>query len=250
MICKNCQHNFEGKFCNNCGQSASVQKINFTHLLYEIPHGIFQINRGIFFTIKELFIRPGITVREYLEGKRKQHFKPLAFVFLMCTIYAFLAYFTDHSTFIRDAVTGFMEGGKSSDKNKSYTILIWLADHFAYATLLLLPFFSLASYIFFFKSKYNYVEHLVLNMFLTGQQVLIYVLFSCLHFFFHGIDDFVQGISFFASILLTFRMFFQFFATKNAFLKITLTLLTYVFYLIFIMLLLIPISFLEDLIKY
>lgn len=54
--CKNCENQFEGHFCNQCGQKANVQRINFSYLVNEFSKGIFQIERGLFFTIKELFV--------------------------------------------------------------------------------------------------------------------------------------------------------------------------------------------------
>lgn len=65
--CKNCNHNFKGNFCNNCGQTANTHEINFTSILHEIQHGIFHIDKGILYTSKELFRRPGHTIREYLD---------------------------------------------------------------------------------------------------------------------------------------------------------------------------------------
>ena len=56
--------------------------------------------------------------------------------------------------------------------------LKWFSDHKTYIVLAIIPLFSVASYLAFLKSKYNYVEHLVLNFYTTGQQMLIYLMFS------------------------------------------------------------------------
>ena len=95
MICKNCDHDFDGDYCNNCGQKSTVQNINFKFLIDEISNTVFQVNRGLFFTVKELFVRPGHSIREFLNGKRKQHFKPLAFVLVVSTIYVLVTYPSD-----------------------------------------------------------------------------------------------------------------------------------------------------------
>ncbi len=63
MICKNCKQNFNGNFCNNCGQNSNVRKIDVKYLIDEIPNSIFQINRGFLFILKELFTRPGDSIR-------------------------------------------------------------------------------------------------------------------------------------------------------------------------------------------
>lgn len=75
MICKNCNTNFKGNFCNNCGQSCNIERINAKYLLAELSLFLLQLERGIFFTIKELFLRPGHCIREYLDWISYSDFK-------------------------------------------------------------------------------------------------------------------------------------------------------------------------------
>ena len=88
MKCKNCDQNIDTNFCPNCGQSAKVGEINLSYFLQEMTDSLFQINRGFFFTMRELFIRPGESIREYLSGKRNNHFTPIAYVLTLSTIYS------------------------------------------------------------------------------------------------------------------------------------------------------------------
>lgn len=236
MTCKNCGQNFEGNFCNNCGQNSNVQKINLSYLVDEISNSVLQVNRGILFTIKELFIRPGHSIREFLEGKRKQHFKPLAFVLLVSTVYVLLTYFTGTKTFLGDTITGISEAisSKGQELSKSVKILNWLANNYAYSTLLLLPIFSFASYLSFKKAKYNYFEHLILNFYITGQQIVIYLIFTFLFYAINSESYLLQGLPFIFSLLFTFFVFIQFFKSQKLVTKIFHTLLTYILYYIFI----------------
>lgn len=174
MICKNCEAVFEGNFCYKCGQSSKVRKINIRYFLDEIPNSIFQINRGILFTVKELFIRPGHSIREFVEGKRKNHTKPIAFLLLTSTLYVLLNYFLGQQTFLGE----FIEGVKSFDKNNDAEILNIISKNQAYLIFIILPFFSIASYLAFIKSKYNLFEHIILNLYITGQQMLVYMMYS------------------------------------------------------------------------
>lgn len=230
MICKNCENNFNGKFCNNCGQSSNVGKIDFKYLIYEIPNSIFQLNRGFLFTIKELFTRPGHSIRHFLNGKRKQYFKPLAFVFLASTLYVISTYWLEKNTILSEFISGVTIALNNDNTTEllSTKFLNWLANNHAYATLILLPFFSLASYLAFIKSKYNYFEHLVLNFYITGQQMIIYLIFS----FVLLEDNYLQFIPIILGVLFTFWTFYQFFETKKFYTKILLTLITYIYFLI------------------
>ncbi len=236
MICKNCEQNFEGNFCNNCGQNSNVQKINFNYLVDEISNSVLQVNRGILFTIKELLIRPGHSIRGFLEGKRKQHFKPLAFVLLISTVYVLVMYVMDKNTFLGDSISGALAAisEKGIEASTTLKILNWLANNHAYTTLLLLPIYSFASYLAFIKTKYNYFEHLILNFYIVGQQMVIYLIFSLLYFAF-GIDSyFLETVPLILSMIFMFWTFIQFFQSKKLVTKIFLTLLTYFLYFLFI----------------
>lgn len=173
MICKNCGHHFSGNYCSNCGQKSNIKKIDYNYLIHELPSSIFQINRGFLFTVLKLATRPGHSVREFLDGKRKNYFKPVPFLFLTSTIYIFFNYLIANDTFMDD----FIAGIKLSELNNNNS-LKWFSDNKTYLVLAIIPLFSVASYLAFLKSKYNYVEHLVLNFYTTGQQMLIYLMFS------------------------------------------------------------------------
>lgn len=164
MNCRNCGHSIDGKFCKNCGQNSKVDRIDFRNLLNEISESIFQINKGFFYTLKELFIRPGSSLNEFLDGKRKNHFKPVAYVLTLSTVYFLISQVTNQNTWIEDLISGWTDGataGKSG--NEIPKILTWFAKNYAYSTLLLLPVFSIASYLSFLKFGKNYLEHIVVN---------------------------------------------------------------------------------------
>ncbi|MDZ7723602.1 MAG: DUF3667 domain-containing protein [candidate division KSB1 bacterium] len=230
MICKNCGQKFDGNYCNNCGQNSNVEKIDFKYLLIEIPNSIFQLNSGFLFTVKELFTRPGHSIRQFLKGKRKQHFKPLAFVFLASTLYVISTYLLGKNTFLSEIISGITDGLNNDNSTELSTtnFLKWLANNHEYATLIFLPFFSLASYLAFIKSKYNYFEHLVLNFYVTGQQMIIHLIFS----FVLLKDNYLQGIPVIIGVLFTFWTFYQFFDTKKFYTKIFLTFIAYIYFII------------------
>jgi len=237
IICKNCGNSYEGQFCNECGQKAQTSAINFKYVLNEIGSSVFQLEKGLFYTIKELFIRPGHSIREYLEGKRVKHFRPISFLFLTSTIYALVAYYFDLQTVASDMVDG-MIGGLTDDYNDpvaatSNTLIFmkWLVAHPAYFALFLFPLFSLASYITFIKSGYNYFEHLILNAYLTGQQAIVYMIFlPIVHMV--GETYLVAVIELACATSLTFWTYITFFKGYSVLSKVLLTILTYVLYFV------------------
>ncbi len=235
MNCKNCDQLVEGNFCSNCGQNSKVGRFNFLTFIKEVSGSIFQLNRGILFTAKELFIRPGKTIREYLGGKRKRHFKPLAYTFTLSTILYFLSKYLGGETQISDFIEGF-NGDENEFKNfpEFLSQLDWLAKNYSYTILMLLPLNSLASYIAFKGFGYNYLEHLVLNAYITGQQAIIYLIVSLLKLGDLN-SEIMATLSFLSSITYTFIVFWQFFSTGKKFSRILRFILTY--FLDFILLL-------------
>ena len=234
MNCKNCEQIVEGKYCSNCGQSSAVSKVNLTSFVAELSESIFQVNRGLIYTIKELFIRPGHSIRAFLEGKRKYHFKPIAYTFLLSTIYFFLSQYFESGTFVSDFVEGWSSAfaGNEEDTHDA-TALNWFADNYAYTMLLLLPFFSLASFLAFIRSGYNYLEHFVLNAYITGQQAIIYLMMSLLTVFTEN-TDLISSLTFFVSMLYNIIVFLQFFVKQSTWRFIVNILLNYILNLIFI----------------
>lgn len=239
MTCKNCGHNFNNIYCGNCGQKSDIRRVNLSYLISEISNNIFQVNHGMFYTIKELFIRPGHSIREFLNGKRKSHLKPLNFVLLVSGIYVFITYFTSQKIFLEDFLSGiiavFNEREDEIKLSRTLKLLTWMSNNFNYSTLLLLPFFSFASYITFLKNKYNYFEHLVLNIYITGQQIIFYLVFSLLFFVFKTENYFTQIVPIIISVLFVFWTFIQFFEKEKTLTKIILTISTYILYFFSIM---------------
>lgn len=84
--CKNCSLNFEGNYCPQCGQSAHEHRIDAKYILHDVPHSIFHVDQGFFYTLKSMFTRPGAMVQDFLEGKRVKYFRPLAYVVIMSAI--------------------------------------------------------------------------------------------------------------------------------------------------------------------
>jgi len=213
MICKNCNNNFEGNFCNECGQPASTHDLNFHFLVHDIQHGLLHLDKGFVYTIKELFKRPGHTIREYVKGKRVSHFKPVSLILVLAGTYGLLSHFF-HINILGDTFqVGDTGEGAEKLKHALSEFSDWVASHFALVSLLTLPIFTLGTFIGFWKKGYNLSEHFVLNAYLTGQRLLLHVLFFPVIYFSNKtswqkpIDSFLNLIV----VIVTLWTMFQFF---------------------------------------
>ena len=85
--CLNCNKLIKSNFCPDCGQSAKTHRFSLQHFfVHDLVHGIFHLDKGFFFTIKELFTRPGHTIREYIEGKRAKHFNYVSLIIMIIAL--------------------------------------------------------------------------------------------------------------------------------------------------------------------
>lgn len=233
-VCKNCGEPAERNYCSTCGQKTSVGKITVSNILDEVATGIFQVDRGFFYTLIALFRRPGHAIQEYLDGKRKKYFRPVAYVLTLSTVYFLVSQVTGKATWLDDIITGWSNGAlNSEEQTKVPTVLRWFSANFAYTTLLLLPLFSLASFLSFRKFGRNYAEHLVINTYTTGQQALIYSAFALVRTVFD--HEVLEMLQFLAAISYVFWVFWQFFREGNRIFNILRSLLTYILYLLFSM---------------
>ena len=91
IACLNCDTPLTDRFCAHCGQPAATHRLTMGHLLHEIPHSIWHVDKGLLYTLRGLLLRPGPTVVGYLRGQRARHFAPLSLLLLVTGIASFLA---------------------------------------------------------------------------------------------------------------------------------------------------------------
>lgn len=218
MNCKNCGNSINENFCSYCGQRTSVSVINFSTIKDEFQDNIFQINRGFLFTIKELTVRPGHAIRDFINGKRKPFYKPLSFLLVTTTIYIFTAYILDIESFLANFLNSMLEGWNSAGSENEVAlqsdegIIGWLKTNQTYLVFCLVPIYALSSFIIFIKNKYNYYEHLVLQIYITGQQFLIASVLTCILLFYKDLAGEVVAI---VSICYSLFVYYQFFKEKK-----------------------------------
>ena len=209
--CLNCSQTFKGKYCNNCGQPAETHAINIHFLWHDIQHGLFHFDKGVLYTTKVLFIQPGNSIREFIDGKRVQHFKPFSFIIIMSALYGLLYHFSHIKAMPDLSFSGTFNGYLDIEKSNE-----WVISHIAWIKLYTLPLMALGSYIAFRKYGYNFIEHLVINAFLSGQLITIRILlFPLMYVFYYSptlnidIVLIAENIICFIYVILTLFQFFK-----------------------------------------
>ena len=81
--CSSCGTEFCGNYCPRCGQAASVGRFSFkkAFMLFLDVWGMG--NRSMIRTIRDLMLRPGYLIRDYLSGMQSAYFPPFKLFFLL-----------------------------------------------------------------------------------------------------------------------------------------------------------------------
>ena len=169
MNCKNCNTEINSKFCSDCGQPTSLKRIDGHYIIHEIEH-VLHFERGILYTVKELFIRPGQNIRNYISVNRSRLIKPIIFIILTSLIYTIIShYFHIEDEYIKQ------EGLEKYTVGK---ILKWLQSNYGYMNILSGAFIAIWLKVFFKKYGYNFFELLIMLCFTLGISMLIFAFFA------------------------------------------------------------------------
>ena len=162
--CKNCNSELNGDYCSNCGHAAKPKRIDSHYIIAEIKN-LFYLEKGFFYTIRELLIKPGQSVREYISADRHKLVKPITFLLLTSLIYTLINYFFHIDEDYTNEIIGENAAG--------IKLYQWIQGNFGYLNLVMGVFIAFWVKIFFKKSGYNFFEILVLLCFLMGIEMLI-----------------------------------------------------------------------------
>lgn len=90
-VCQSCSTEFIGNYCPRCGQSQRVGRFSFkmAFLLFLDVWGIG--NRGMFHSIRDLILRPGYMIRDYVGGMQSAYFPPFKMFFILTAFFMLLS---------------------------------------------------------------------------------------------------------------------------------------------------------------
>ncbi|MGY0035416.1 DUF3667 domain-containing protein [Pedobacter sp. NJ-S-72] len=169
--CIYCTNELTGKYCSNCGQPAKIKRIDGHYVKHEIEH-VLHFEKGILLTIKELVIRPGQNVREFIDKDRSKLVKPIIFIIVASLIYTLISHFFH----IEQGYVNY----ESSENSTTTLIFNWIQNHYGYGNIIMGVFIAFWLKLFFKKYEYNFFELLILLCFVMGMGMLIFSVFAIL----------------------------------------------------------------------
>jgi hypothetical protein len=182
--CLNCGHVFEGNFCSNCGQKATVERLTAAVLLRDALHFFSHIEHGFLFTSWNFIVRPGISSMNYLSGRRRPFQSPASFFLIWTGLYIL----------VHNAVISYghyqIPVQMVNELNIREQSNVLFRNHFSVFILPVILLSSFLSYIILAKPRYNFTEVLTICLYGAGDYFMM-----CL------VSDFILGLGMKMNIL-------------------------------------------------
>ena len=215
--CPTCGTHFEGNYCPRCGQSARIGRYSFkkAFLLFLDVWGLG--NRGMFRTLRDLILRPGYMIRDYLQGMQMAYFPPFKMFFLLIT----LGLLVDTGMNIKmenriekaqqEMTVGMERAFKQTEgsNTKEFTdntvassnaAFEWTIKHLSLVTIVLLLVFSLPLYLFFRNSPaypgLKYSEFFVAMIYITNMITIYSIVVS-----FFGLSQWIDLVIYILTLI-------------------------------------------------
>ncbi|MCH9660515.1 MAG: DUF3667 domain-containing protein [Bacteroidetes bacterium] len=162
-ICNNCHQKVVGNYCSFCGQRMTVGKVTFKEIFNDLFTALFSVEAPFLVTIRLLFLSHGTLFRNYLSGKRKSYYKPVAFFILITVVHILIRSLIKYDPF---------DGMEQVETSKVDPSLFVEAGQFMVTNINNVLFFfvltlALSLKLFFYK-YYTFVEYLVVSFYLVS----------------------------------------------------------------------------------
>lgn len=86
--CLNCNHEYDSKFCPECGQKAATSRLSWHSITHDLQHILLHLDKGVLKNIRSIW-QPQL-IRDFIAGKRVGYFNPIVLLLFVCGIVAWV----------------------------------------------------------------------------------------------------------------------------------------------------------------
>jgi hypothetical protein len=172
QYCKHCNEIIIDNFCAHCGQK-KYKRIDKKYIWDEIQYTFLHLNKGFLYTAKKILTNPGKTAKEFIEGDRVNHYKPITFLFVLSGIAVLIS---SKIINVNEMAVALAAERQEEMKPMMSKVLGFFNNYYSIITILFIPFLALASKISLRKWGHNYFEHIIMNTYIYSFYTLISVL--------------------------------------------------------------------------
>ncbi|MGW8316290.1 MAG: DUF3667 domain-containing protein, partial [Bacteroidales bacterium] len=199
-----------GYFCSNCGQPASAGRFEIKNIVISERRSSHQRlwQFGFLYTLLELIRRPGHFVREYIGGKRINHFHFIRLLLLLVVVQQIL---------ITISPLHLSDLGTAENREIYEFFEVFISKYLRIIVLVCIPGYASVSYLLFRRSGHNFAEHIVLQSYRTAGGMVFSILFLAWLPFVHDVTvyQWVNRMEDVAVILYSLWFFYQFFSQSG-----------------------------------
>jgi hypothetical protein len=173
--CLNCDALLTGAYCSSCGQKADTHRITMKHLIeHDLVHGIWHFDKGLLYTVRESFVRPGSMAIDYIRGKRVKYYNVFYLILIVLGLNLLLAkYFKEYYHIVDNST----HKGLVVDED-TVDVSYYVKSYLKFLLFLIIPVFALSGLASFRKLRLNFAEHMVIgsHLLLAGAMWYFFVI--------------------------------------------------------------------------
>lgn len=173
--CRNCGEANTKKFCPNCGEQR-FKRIRMKDIIGDFLSNLIAVEGPVLRTIKDLTIRPGKMIKDYLNGKRKIYYKPFQYYLLATTVY-FIFFFIwgDEMLAMFSVIGADANSFGTADEIKTFQqeISEFQSKNMRLFTFFQIPIYGWLIWLFFRrKSGHSLTETFVVSLYILAQMLV------------------------------------------------------------------------------
>lgn len=192
MHCKNCDIQLQShqNYCSKCGAKIIRNRLNFKNIWSEINLYFFNLDNKLLKTLVYLFTKPEEVIVSYIEGTRKKYVDVIQYFAISLTLVGIQVFLMN--TFFKEAMDlsnlygdslkelSTQKNNPFSPENMDYSAI---NNYQSVIYVLSVPVSAFSTWIAYFlvgDKRYNFTEHIVLNLYYSAQIIIVSAVLSIL----------------------------------------------------------------------
>lgn len=192
LHCLNCNYETIGKFCHTCGQKTATHRITAKHFVtHDLLHGVWHIEKGILYTLKQALLRPGKAALEYISGKRIKYYNVFYLILIIIGLTILMK-----STYDQMAVKYLGTTVLPREEYSGKVLDEFISNYAKLLIFAVVPIFALNSFIVFRRKKLNLSEHSIIAGMIFLGVITITLIGETLY-----LTDFIKNLDFISTFV-------------------------------------------------
>lgn len=173
MTCKNCNYNVapDYNYCADCGGKIVRNRLTLKNLALHFSEHFLNYDNTFLKTFITLFTKPEKVIDGYINGLRKKYVNVISYFAIALTLSGIMIFVLNKFFPATISIESWTPAGSANfqEKNMAFT-----QEYQSILYMLMVPLYALTSQLVFLNiKKYNYTEHIVINMYLSAHFSII-----------------------------------------------------------------------------